>query len=300
VIVVTLRFLWAWSLVSLCAACGSTDNNHTAAAGGTDPEGASGSSSAGTAGKANAAGANTGGAANTGGGSNLGGNANAGSAGKSTAGAAGGNSVSEGPGTITATWEGYCVATFTEDYLAKDPFGAPLFTALKGEQYLVIYYPEPPFSAKIAYLTSTGPYSVDVAPNAAQTGFPFTTQCPVDEGVSGSYFAVFADVSVYAEPALTNKRLEGRHGAAACHERQRRGLLAGVAQRGQRHLRNLPQRVQPPVRQRRQRVRQRAGDPALWQPARGGAVPGHQRPAVRGWWGPGGLGNDRVPPRVDF
>jgi hypothetical protein len=105
------------------------------------------------------------------------------------------------------------VATFTEDYQAKNAFGAPLFTALVGEQYLLISYPQPFFHAQIAYLTSTGPYEVDVEANAAHTGFPFTTDCPMDLQAS-SYFGVFADVSVYAEPGLVTKLCDLKAGTA--------------------------------------------------------------------------------------
>ena len=77
----------------------------------------------------------------------------------------------------------------------------PLFTVHAGEEYLLTSYPEPFSSAKIAYLTSTGPYEVDVQPNADHTGFPFSTDCPIDLQAR-SYFGVFADVSVFAEPGL--------------------------------------------------------------------------------------------------
>jgi hypothetical protein len=157
---------------------------------------------------------------NAGGGSNTAGNLNGGSsnAGTFTGGgpgnggfsgggvgtAGGGGSSSEGPGTITDLWRDLCVATFTMDYPVTDDFGAPLFTARAAEEYLLIRYPGPHASASLAYLTSTGPYEFDVAPNADNTAFPFTTDCPTDLEAA-SYFAVFADVSVYAEPELVTK-----------------------------------------------------------------------------------------------
>jgi len=94
-----------------------------------------------------------------------------------------------------------------------DPFGAFLFMARAGEEYLLIYYPEPYGRATLAYLTSTGPYGFDVAPNADNTAFPFTTDCPT-ELAAASYFAVFADVTVYAEAELVTPICELTAGTA--------------------------------------------------------------------------------------
>lgn len=221
-LVLTLRSLGVWSSVCLCAACGSTDRDHPAAVGGSaDGGSAAGNSNANAAGKANDGGSvNTSGASSAGGTSSMGGTSStagrssaAGAAGTSVGGSGGSSSASEGPGTITEPWRAYCVATFTEDYPVKDGFGAPLFVALKGEEYLLMSYPEPFSRARIAYLTSTGPYSADVEPNAAHTGFPFTTDCAMDLQ-AGSYFGVFADVSVYAEPELATKLCDLKAGTA--------------------------------------------------------------------------------------
>jgi hypothetical protein len=168
--------------------------------------------------------ASTGGVANTGGSLVSGGNANTaggsssgGTAGASAGGAGAGGNSSEGPGTITDLWRGFCVATFAEDYQVVDPFGASLFTARAGEEYLLISYPAPYASATLAYLTSTGPYEFKVAPNADNTAYPFTTDCPTDLEAA-SYFAVFADVTVYAEAGLVTPICELAAGTALARD----------------------------------------------------------------------------------
>jgi len=174
--------------------------------GGTATTGGSSTGGATRGGNSNTGGSNTGGTSSTGGSTSGGGaGGNGAAAGQSSGGTgAGGRPADEGPGTITDPWRDFCVATFTEDYPVKNAFMMPLFTARAGEEYLVTYYPEPFTSARLASLTSTGPYEFDVAPNSDHTAFPFTTDCP-DDLAAEKYFAVFTDVSVYAEPELATK-----------------------------------------------------------------------------------------------
>ena len=135
-----------------------------------------------------------------------GGNGNGGSGG--TSGGTGGSAgTSSGAGTVTDDWRAFCVARFTTDYAVVDPFDDPVFTARAGEEYLVMAYPNPfsgsSNSATLAYLTPAGAYEFDVEGPAATPGTPFTTTCPANG--STEYYAVFTDVSVYAEETLVTK-----------------------------------------------------------------------------------------------
>ena len=107
-----------------------------------------------------------------------------------------------GSGTVTAPWDAYCVATFTQDTSILD-FGDPLFTARAGEAYLMTSYQTfGELRATLAYLTPKGPFDFTLAVPAGMPA-PFTSNCEVDKGKS--YQAAFTDVSVYADEALTTK-----------------------------------------------------------------------------------------------
>jgi hypothetical protein len=95
----------------------------------------------------------------------------------------------------------------------KDVFQKPLFTAHTGEKYLVIDYDE--VTARLAYLTPAGPISFDV-PASAESTFPFTASCAPNP--PHSYFAVFADVTVFAEPELVTKICDLKAGAAVMRD----------------------------------------------------------------------------------
>ncbi len=136
---------------------------------------------------------------------------------------ASGGATSTAPGTITDLWRDFCVATFTEDYMVTDAFGDPVFTVKAGEEYLILDYPSPYTSASLAYLTSSGPLEFDVEPNADNTAFPFTSNCAPEP--AGSYFAVFADVSVYAEPELVTKLCDLEPGAAVPRDNTNAGYV---------------------------------------------------------------------------
>jgi hypothetical protein len=197
---------------------GGSSNTGGSNTGGSNTGGSSSGGGSGTGGTSSTGGG-TGGTSSRGGSSSTGGSGGAGgTAGQSSGGAgAGGRPADEGPGTITDTWSDFCVATFTEDYAVTDAFMKPLFTALTGERYLITYYPEPFSRAKLAYLTSTGPYEFDVEPNSDHTAFPFTTDCPNDLDAE-KYFAVFTDVSVFAEPELTTRLCDLSAGTALPHD----------------------------------------------------------------------------------
>jgi hypothetical protein len=107
-----------------------------------------------------------------------------------------------GGGTVTDTWRSYCTATFNADTPISDPFGDVAFTARAGEEYLIGSYEN--FASprvSLVYLAATGPYTVDL--DATGGAFPFTPSCELEKAVP--YYAVFNDVSVYAEEALTTK-----------------------------------------------------------------------------------------------
>jgi hypothetical protein len=107
-----------------------------------------------------------------------------------------------GSGVVTAPWTEYCIGTFTQDTPIIDPFDEPLFTARAGEQYLMTEYDDGFGRAEFAYLTGAGPdtFTID---QGADGSWPFTSNCTAGEGVP--YYAVFANVSVFAEEALTTK-----------------------------------------------------------------------------------------------
>jgi hypothetical protein len=92
--------------------------------------------------------------------------------------------------------------------VVKDVFQKALLTAHAGEKYLVIRYND--VVATLAYLTPAGPISFDVDAGAELT-FPFTASCAPNP--PHSYFAVFADVSVFAEPQLVTKICDLKNGA---------------------------------------------------------------------------------------
>jgi hypothetical protein len=113
-----------------------------------------------------------------------------------------GGSESSAMGAVDETWAGYCVATFTESYSVLDPFDDPVFTANPGEQFLLSSY-DGGFGEDQADLivdTAGGPYDFTISAPEGTQDFPFTTDCPFGGGQR--YYAVFADVSVYAEAEL--------------------------------------------------------------------------------------------------
>jgi len=131
------------------------------------------------------------------------------------------NDGGAGTGTITEEWAGFCTATFTTDTPIIDPFDEPMFTARAGDEYLLADFSDS-FGgrAELMYLTSTGPDSFELKPNSDGT-WPFTSNCTVSKGVP--YYAVFKNVSVFAEKELTTKLCDLSEGTA---------LPAGTGGRG--------------------------------------------------------------------
>jgi hypothetical protein len=223
---VALRAFGVWFMACVATGCGgdSESDDGGASSGGTSSVAGSSNVGGGSSGGANSGGSSTGGT--SAGGTSAGGTSAGGtSAGGTSAGGSGGGPAPEtGPGTVTDLWRDFCVATFTENYSVVDAFGDPLFEIQAGEEYLLLDYPEPYRSAEAAYLTSSGPVEFDIEPNADNTAFPFTSNCAYDPPVP--YFAVFADVSVFAEPALTTKLCDLTEGTALPRDE---GSSAGFA-----------------------------------------------------------------------
>lgn len=124
----------------------------------------------------------------------------------------------QGTGVVTPTWSDYCLATFVEDHEIVDAFGDPIFTALAGEQYLISSYGR--FfadEATLMYLTENGPYGFDVSVDLS-AGVPFTSDC--DLGNATEYYAVFIDVTVYAEEELTTPLCDLSAGTAVALDGQ--------------------------------------------------------------------------------
>ena len=105
---------------------------------------------------------------------------------------------------VPAEWRSYCMATFTRDYEVVDVFGDTEFTARAGEEYLLTEYGEVwDDRASLLYLSPGGPYEFEVQSASGAQGFPFTSNCTF--GSVSEHYAVFRNVSVYAEEALANK-----------------------------------------------------------------------------------------------
>jgi hypothetical protein len=114
-----------------------------------------------------------------------------------------GNGAANGNGTITEQWSTFCTATFTEDTPIADAFDEPAFTARAGDEFLLSDFSDS-FGgrAELMYLTNVGPDSFEVEPGA-DGSWPFTSNCTIGQGVP--YYAVFTDVSVFAEKELATK-----------------------------------------------------------------------------------------------
>ena len=115
----------------------------------------------------------------------------------------GGAGPGNGSGTVSEAWAGFCTATFTEDTPIVDAFDEPMFTARVGEEYLLSDFDDS-FGgrAELLFLTNAGPDSFDLEPRAGGS-WPFTSNCSIGQGVP--YYAVFADITVFAEKELTTK-----------------------------------------------------------------------------------------------
>ena len=106
-------------------------------------------------------------------------------------------------GTVTDPWATFCTGTFTQDTPILDIFDEPTFTAKAGEEYLLSDFSDS-FGgrAEFLYLTSVGPDSFEIEPDA-NGGWPFTSNCTIGKGVP--YYAAFTNVDVFAEEALSTK-----------------------------------------------------------------------------------------------
>jgi hypothetical protein len=107
-------------------------------------------------------------------------------------------------GMVTEAWSSYCVATFTAASGVSDGFDT-VFTAKPGERYLMREFGNDfgQDRAELLYLTRSGPLDVELQSTTGAQGFPFTSNCEFGKGVP--YYAVFADVSVYSDEAMTTK-----------------------------------------------------------------------------------------------
>lgn len=115
----------------------------------------------------------------------------------------GGKGTGSESGTVTEAWATYCTATFTQDTPIADAFDEPMFTARVGDEFLLSDFDDS-FGgrAELLFLTGAGPDSFDLEQSAGGT-WPFTSNCTIGKGVP--YYAVFADVSVFADKELTTK-----------------------------------------------------------------------------------------------
>lgn len=114
-----------------------------------------------------------------------------------------GGGAGSGDGTVTEQWATFCTATFTKDTPIIDAFDEPMFTAKEGAEFLMADFSDS-FGgrAELLYLTSVGPDSFEVEPDA-NGGWPFTSNCTISQGVP--YYAAFTDVTVFAEKELKTK-----------------------------------------------------------------------------------------------
>ncbi len=114
-----------------------------------------------------------------------------------------GDATGNGDGTVTEAWAGFCTGIFTADTPILDVFDEPAFTARAGDEFLLSNFDDT-FSprAEFLYLTDDGPDSFELEPGP-DGSWPFTSNCEIGEGVP--YYAVFENVSVFAEEELTTK-----------------------------------------------------------------------------------------------
>jgi hypothetical protein len=122
----------------------------------------------------------------------------------------GGGAPANGNGTVTEAWSKYCTGTFTEDTPITD-FDRTVFTAHTGDEFLMSDFSDT-FGprAEFVYLTSAGPDSFEAKAKADAT-WPFMSNCDINKGVP--YTAVFTDVTVFAEQALTTKLCDIKAGS---------------------------------------------------------------------------------------
>jgi hypothetical protein len=115
----------------------------------------------------------------------------------------GGPHTGSGDGTVTEPWASFCTGTFTQDTPITDAFDEPAFTARAGDEFLLSSFDDS-FGgrAEFLYLTGAGPDSFDVEPTS-DGAWPFMSSCAIGEGVP--YYAVFMNVTVFAEQELTTK-----------------------------------------------------------------------------------------------
>jgi hypothetical protein len=111
--------------------------------------------------------------------------------------------MGSGNGTVSESWSSFCTGTFTEDTPIVDAFDEPAFTARAGDEFLMSGFDDS-FGgrAEFLYLASAGPDSFEVEPSG-DGAWPFTSNCTIGEAVQ--YYAVFKNVSVFAEEELTTK-----------------------------------------------------------------------------------------------
>ena len=107
-------------------------------------------------------------------------------------------------GVVVPPWGDYCVATFSTEYDVVDSSGDAAFTARAGDAYLMQEYDESAGgpTARLIYLAEGGPWDFQVATTPGGA-LPFSSNCA--PGAVEPYYAVFADVEVYAEEQLETK-----------------------------------------------------------------------------------------------
>jgi hypothetical protein len=117
----------------------------------------------------------------------------------------GADATGGGEGTVTDTWSSYCTATFSQDYTALDVWNEFMFTARVGDEYLMAEYGSSfgEDRASLLYLSAGGPADFEITAASGTQGLPFTSDCEL--GNTTPYYAVFADVSVYAAEDLATK-----------------------------------------------------------------------------------------------
>lgn len=127
----------------------------------------------------------------------------------------GGSGAPQQPQTTIDTWSDYCIATFTEDHQVIDFFGDVAFTAVAGDEYVISRLAAD--EAELVFLATTGPETFTVE-GSTETR-PFTTPC--EAGATSDHYAVFSDVTVFADEELTTPLCD--LAAGAVHPREPTG-----------------------------------------------------------------------------
>jgi len=135
-----------------------------------------------------------------------------------------------GPGTVTPTWQDFCVATFHRDHQVSEKIGNDdLFVAMTGDQYLFtsrVTLVDGTTIAGLEYLTEYGLFRFDV--EAPPNDAPYSLNCDHDAAVR--HVGVIVDTTLYSDDTLDSVLCTLDAGAALPGETRNSITAGGVDQ----------------------------------------------------------------------